>query len=417
MTLEQEMISHAQEARSASHTMRGLLNDQKNEALHRIASALRERTDEVLEANKQDLDALPKETSAAFRRRLVLTKESIDAIATGVEELAELNDPVGKVVSEKTLDNGLTLQNVRIPIGVICCIYESRPNVTVDIAALAIKSGNACVLRVGKEALETSKVLAQVMKDAVKDTSVPAEAIQFITRKEHEGVSILAGLSEYIDVIIPRGGERLIDNVTKHARMIVLKHRKGNTHVYVDKDADLEKALAIVVNAKTSNPSACNSLEHLLVHADVAEAFLPNVVAALREKNVEVLGDEHVQQIVSDVAKATEEDWDTEYLDFKISVRVVQSFEDAVAHIQKHATQLSDAIVTEKEETAKRFVTAIDSAAVYVNASTRFTDGSVYGLGAEVGISTERVHGMGPMGVESLTTTRYVGLGNGQIRT
>ena len=413
--LEQVIISHAQAAHAAAAVLRTLSTADKDAALRTIADLLRTRSQEVLDANAADLASAGQITDA-FRRRLVLDADAVEALAATAESVAALPDPVGKVVSEKALPNGLALQKVQIPMGVIACIYESRPNVTFDIAVLAIKSGNACVLRGGKAALRTNMVLATIITDALATTAVPATAVQFISRTEHEGVSILAGLDQYVSVIIPRGGPRLIDNVTTHATMTVLKHREGNTHVYVDESADLDMAVDIVLDGKTTNPSVCNSLEHVVVHAGVAEEFIPRVVTALRERNVEVRGCEATQTYVEDLTPATPEDWGTEYLDFIISIKTAEDYEAAIAHVQQYSSGLSDAIVTSAQSRADHFVLALDSAAVYVNASTRFTDGGVYGLGAEVGISTAPVHGKGPMGLDALTVTRYVGRGTGHVR-
>jgi len=300
--------------------------------------------------------------------------------------------------------------------GVLCCIYESRPNVTADIAGLALKSGNACILRGGRESIHSNTTIARILKQAIQNTGVNPDYLQMIEQTGREGVTILAQLDQYIDLIIPRGGEKLIDVVSQHAKMPVLKHRKGICHLYADADANHKKAIDIIVNAKAQNPSTCNSLEKALIHEKIADTLLPELVRALTQANVEVRGCERTQKITPSVTPATDADWSTEYLDLKITLKIVKNFDEAVKHIEKYGTGLADGIITENYTTAGAFLQTIDSANVFVNASTRFADGFEYGLGAEVGISTAKIHGRGPMGLEDLTVTKYIVLGNGQTR-
>lgn len=410
-----QITSQAKAARDASRGLRIAKTIDKNQALLNIAQAIRDNQASILAANAQDLAGLG-DISVAFRNRLTLTAAKIAAMADGVQSVATLEDPVGKIVDGKQRPNGLRIHKIRIPIGVIACIFESRPNVVADIAALAIKSGNACILRGGKEALQTNIAIVKIIHDALTTTAISPEVVQFIAQTEHEAVPLIAGLAEYIDLIIPRGGEGLIDAVCKHARMPVLQHRKGVTHMFIDESARETDALAIVKNGKVSNPSACNSLEHVVVHHNCASAIVPKLVAELIAAGVEVRGCEKTQALDVRVLPATETDFAGEYLDLIITIKIVADFTEAVTEIQTHSTGLADGIITQSLTNAEQFVTMIDSAVTYVNASTRFTDGGEFGLGAEVGISTAKIHGMGPMGVEDLTVTKYTVYGTGQIR-
>ena len=419
LTAIQIAALQAKRAKAASLGLRSLSTEKKNQALLAVAGALAKKTDDILAANAIDMENLLEkrsDASKALQSRLILTKEKIKAIVEGVITVAGLPDPVGEVVKITERPNGLEIKKVRIPIGVIACVYESRPNVTVDIAALALKSGNACILRGGKESINSNTVLADIFREAVVSVGVDQEYLQFISFTDHAAVSALSKLDKYIDLIIPRGGEKLIDAVCDGATVPVLRHRKGITHIYAAASANLDMAIKIIHNAKTSNPSACNSLEHALIDAKVADKILPELLKKLKESGVEVRGDEKVQVIVPEVVLATNVDWLTEYLDYIISIKIVDGLGEAIAHINKYSTNLSDGIITEDESEAQKFVSAVDSAATYVNASTRFTDGSEFGLGAEIGINTSKIHGMGPMGLEELTVTRYIVLGNGQIR-
>lgn len=414
--LTTHITNQARAARHASRQLRVAKTNDKNQALLKVAQAIRDHQDIILAANAQDLAGLGT-ISVAFRNRLTLTAAKIAAMADGVQSVATLEDPVGKIVSGTQRPNGLRINKIRIPIGVIACIFESRPNVVADIAALAIKSGNACVLRGGKEALHTNSVIVKIIHEALATTAISPEVVQFIAQTDHEAVPVIAGLSEYIDLIIPRGGEGLIDAVCKHARMPVLQHRKGVTHMFIDESARVTDAIAIVKNGKVSNPSACNSLEHVVVHQTCAQTILPTLISELIAAGVEVRGCEKTQALDNRVVAATETDFVSEFLDLIITIKIVPDFTEAINEIQSHSTGLADGIITQSLSNAEEFVTVIDSAVTYVNASTRFTDGGEFGLGAEVGISTAKIHGMGPMGVEDLTVTKYTVFGTGQIRT
>lgn len=413
------ILNQAQQAKAASRLLKIISTVEKNKALKAAADLLLQNVDKILQANALDIKNLLENNpsvSAVIKNRLLLTEEKIKAIAKGVAEVAGLADPVGEITKMTRRPNGLMVGKMRIPIGVICCIYESRPNVTVDIAALALKSGNACILRGGKESINTNLVLAEIFRTAVKITAVPADFLQMVSVVDHSAVEELAKLDKYIDLIIPRGGEKLIDAVRAHAKMPVLSHRKGITHIYISQHADLEMAVKIIENAKVSNPSACNSLEKVLVNETVAEKVLPNLIKILRASGVEVRGCGKTKKIVDDIILANEADWSTEYLDLKITIKIVKDLVEAIDHIHTYSTGLSDGIVTGDYIEAGKFINAIDSAATYVNASTRFTDGGEFGLGAEIGINTSKIHTMGPMGLEELTITKYIVLGQGQIR-
>lgn len=411
--------AQAQRAKQASQAMRQLSTAIKNRALLAMADALQARVTEIVEANAQDLaefDAYRSGANRALRNRFVLNAEKVAGIAEGVRAVAALADPVGEIISMTRRPNGLRVGKIRIPIGVICAIYESRPNVTVDIAALCLKSGNACVLRGGKESLRTNRALAEILRAAAAGAGVPEDYLQMVAVTDHGAVAELAKLSEYIDLIIPRGGEALIDAVCANAKMPVMRHRKGVTHLYIDGQANQDMAVRVAVNAKISNPSACNSLEKVLVDTAIAPQLMPMLVSALRRAGVEVRGCEKTRAIIADVVAAKESDWSEEYLDLIIAIKVIDGIDAAITHIQTYSTGLADGIVTEDYSKAWKFLNAIDSAATFVNASTRFTDGGEFGLGAEIGINTSKIHGMGPMGLQELTVTKYIVFGQGQIR-
>lgn len=417
--LEKTILTQARLAKEASFILRSLSTTVKNKALEAIATALIKEKAKILTANALDIQTLSTQNptaSVAFKNRLILTEQKISALAEGIKAITELSDPVGEVVKMTLRPNGLRIGKIRIPIGVICCIYESRPNVTADIAALALKSGNACILRGGKESLCTNTAIAEIIREAASANGVTPNFLQFIATTDHAAVPLLAGLDTYIDLIIPRGGEKLIEAVSSAAKMPILRHRKGITHIYIDETANQNDAVQIVHNAKTSNPSACNSLEKVLIDSAIAKEIVPALVARLAEAGVEIRGCERTRALSPAVKKAEESDWATEYLDLIITMKVVDGLDQAIDHIRTYSTGLSDGIVTENYTHAWKFLTAIDSAATYVNASTRFTDGSEFGFGAEIGINTSKLHGMGPMGLEDLTVTKYIVFGQGQIR-
>ncbi len=404
-------------AKAASVEMAKLTAEEKNTALCRMANALEANSEKILAANLADVDAaLHRGLKAALIDRLALDQRKIQAMAKGLREVSALPDPVGTILNTWTRPNGLIISQVRVPLGVIGIIYESRPDVTSDAAGICIKSGNAVILRGGSDALNSNVTVGEVLRDALVGTRVPVDAVQVVESADRQFAEELMRMREYIDVLIPRGGADLIKTVVETSHIPVIETGTGNCHIYVEEDADLEKATPIVINAKCQRPGTCNAAEKLLVHGKIAKRYLPVVIAALKEKGVEVRGDEQTRRIVPDVKAATEEDWYTEYLDLIIGVKVVKDLDEAIAHINKYGTHHSDSILTADFDKAMRFIREIDSAAVYWNASTRFTDGNQFGLGAEIGISTQKMHARGPMSVQHLTTTKYVILGSGQIR-
>ena len=406
-------------ARAAAHALTILSADKKNEILRAMAASMREQEGSILEANAQDISAGEANgLNAAMLDRLRLNHDRIEAIATGIEEVAALADPVGEVLTQWTRPNDVHFEQVRVPIGVIGIIYESRPNVTSDAAVLCLKSGNATILRGGSEAIHSNKAIAAALQSGGEKAGLPANAIQLIPFTDRESVSVMASMDQWLDVIIPRGGKGLIETVVSLARMPVIKHYDGICHTYIDKHAEMEMAVAIADDAKTHKPGVCNALETLLVHRDVAADFLPQIAKVYKSKGVEIRGDESVVEILgSDALAATEEDWDTEYLDLIISIKVVDSMADAVDHINTHSSRHSDCIVTSDGDRAQLFMTQVDSACVFHNVSTRFSDGGEFGFGAEIGISTDKLHARGPMALRELTSYQYRIRGDGQIRS
>jgi len=418
MTPEQEVEMKLRKARQAAPKMARASTQLKNDALRAMASALIERRGYILEANQQDLRlARERKMSKALLDRLLLNEGRIEAMAEGLREVAELPDPVGEVIHGWKRPNGLEIRKVRVPIGVIGIIYEARPNVTVDAAALCIKAGNVVLLRGGSEAIESNKALTHVIATAATQAGLPEGAIQLVENTDRAAAVAMMKASGLLDLLIPRGGAGLIQTVVQNATVPVIETGVGNCHLYVDASADLKMAAELTMNAKTQRPSVCNAIETLLVHEAVAAEFLPEIAHRLREAGVEIRGCERTRQWVPDAVPATEEDWYTEYLDLILAVRVVGSLEEAIAHINHYGSRHSEAIVTRDLESARRFAEEVDAAALYVNASTRFTDGFEFGFGAEIGISTQKLHARGPMGLEELTTYKYVVWGDGQIRT
>ena len=411
----QQMGERAREAASAL-ALAG--TEEKNGALAAIAAALGQNTGEILAANRADLDAARADGMApAMLDRLALDEKRVQSIAAGVEEIIALPDPVGRTDAGWTRPNGLSITRVRVPLGVVGIIYEARPNVTADAAALCLKSGNACILRGGKEAVKTNIAMTGVMRQALEKAGLPADAVQLVEDTSRETSRQMMGANGLIDVLIPRGGAGLIRAVVENATVPVIQTGVGNCHVYVDSPCDLEMAVNIIQNAKCSRPSVCNAAETLLVHRKVADRFLPMAKAALDRYQVQLRGCPITREILGDtVVPATGEDYATEYNDYILAVRVVGSLEEAVAHIRRYSTGHSEAIVTSDYQHSQQFTRQVDAAAVYVNASTRFTDGGQFGLGAEIGISTQKLHARGPMGLEALTTTKYIVLGSGQVR-
>jgi glutamate-5-semialdehyde dehydrogenase len=388
----------------------------KNEALAQMARGLVEKAETLLEANRADLERARDRVTKAFLDRLTLTEARIEEMAQGLREIAALPDPVGTVVESWRRPNGIEISRVRVPLGVIGFIYESRPNVTADAAGLCVKSGNAVVLRGGSEAIESNTAIAAVLAKALEKVGAPADAIQFVDTTDRAAVGALLELDGLLDLVIPRGGEAFVRWVNERSRVPVLKHDKGLVHVYVDAGADVAMATAIVVNAKAQRPSVCNALETLLVHRDAAQGLLPTLATRLAEAGVAVRGCPRTVALVPGATPATDADWDTEYLDLILAIRVVDDLDAAIRHIQRHGTGLAEAIVTNDLGHAQRFTREVDAAAVLVNASTRLVDGNQFGMGAEMGISTSRVHARGPVGVRELTTTKFIVQGNGQVR-
>lgn len=390
----------------------------KNSALLGIAKALVDSAKSILAANARDIEAARAAgTKESLIDRLALSRERIEGIADGVAKVAALDDPIGRSDGGWQRPNGLKIQRVRVPLGVIGIIYEARPNVTADAAALCLKSGNACILRGGREALRSNLEIARVMRGATKSAGLPEDCVQVLDDTSHETAAKMMRLNKYIDVLIPRGGKGLIRSVVENSTVPVIETGAGNCHVYVDESADVDMAANIIFNAKASRPSVCNAAETLLVHKNIAQAFLPKAKELLDTKNVELRGDGTVRDILgSSVVPATEDDWATEFLDYILAVKVVGSVDEAIEHINKYGTRHSETIVTESYANSQRFLQLVDAAAVYVNASTRFTDGNEFGFGAEIGISTQKLHARGPMGLAELTTVKYQIFGSGQIR-
>ncbi len=413
----QELIEKGKLAKAAAAELALTASSVKDAALMNIAQALQSRAAEILQANQIDLQAAKENGMAAgMVDRLTLTAERIDGMAEGIRQIAALPDPIGEGVSRTRRPNGLVISKVRVPLGVIGIIYESRPNVTADAAALCIKAGNAVILRGGKEAFHSNMAIVKVMQDAAAEAGLPAGAINLVENTTRESATALMKLNDYLDVIIPRGGAGLIRAVVENATVPAIETGTGNCHVYVDKSADFDMAEKIVMNAKTSRTSVCNSEEKLLVHRAIAQEFLPRMLTALANAGVEIVGDETVCGIFPSALPAEEEDWYTEYLDMKIGVKVVEGTEAAIAHINRYGSGHSEAIVTADLAQSQKFLDGVDAAAVYVNASTRFTDGFEFGFGAEMGISTQKIHARGPMGLQELTTTKFQIIGDGQIR-
>lgn len=413
MTQLQEMGAKAKEAAR----LLAVAGKQKDEALEAIAKALEENAETLLAANRQDLQAAEESgMSRSLMDRLALNEKRIQGMADGVRQVAAQPDPIGQELEGGVRPNGLRIEKVAVPLGVIGIIYEARPNVTADAAALCLKAGNAVILRGGKEAFRSNQAIAEVMRGAVEAAGLPKDSIQLVQDTSRASSVEMMGLTGYLDVLIPRGGAGLIRAVVENSHVPVIETGVGNCHVYVDDAADLHMAEEIIFNAKTSRPSVCNAIETVLVHRAVAEQALPRIKAKLDEKQVEIRGCEETCRILPSCVPACEEDWATEYLDYILAVKVVDSLDDAMAHIARYSSGHSECIVTENYHHAERFLSEVDAAAVYVNASTRFTDGGEFGLGAEIGISTQKLHARGPMGIRQLTSQKFVIRGNGQIR-
>ncbi|WP_395520976.1 glutamate-5-semialdehyde dehydrogenase [Enterococcus faecium] len=412
-----DLMQLGQQAKDSAQQLALMPTNRKNELLVQMAQTIKKNQQAIIEANHKDLEkAVENNISETMQDRLQLTPERINAMATEIEKIASLDDPIGKVDEMWTNTDGLRIGKKRVPLGVIGIIYESRPNVTTDAASLAFKSGNAVILRGGKEAFFSNQLLVQLLQQVLVSAGESPYAIQFVDDTSHETAGQLMRLTEYLDVLIPRGGAKLIQRVKEQATVPIIETGTGNNHVYIDKEAQLSMAVNIIVNAKASRPSVCNAAETLLIHSEIAPFFLPAIEKELVEHGVSLRADARALEYLETAALAEDTDWDTEYLDYILAVKVVDSLDEAIAHINRHNTKHSETIVTDSYATSQRFLNEVDAAAVYVNASTRFTDGSVFGFGAEIGISTQKLHARGPMGLNELTSTKYIIYGDGQIR-
>lgn len=412
-----DLMQLGQQAKDSAQQLTLMPTNRKNELLVQMAQTIKKNQQAIIEANHKDLEkAVENNISETMQDRLQLTPERINAMATEIEKIASLDDPIGKVDEMWTNTDGLRIGKKRVPLGVIGIIYESRPNVTTDAASLAFKSGNAVILRGGKEAFFSNQLLVQLLQQVLVSAGESPYAIQFVDDTSHETAGQLMRLTEYLDVLIPRGGAKLIQRVKEQATVPIIETGTGNNHVYIDKEAQLSMAVNIIVNAKASRPSVCNAAETLLIHSEIAPFFLPAIEKELVEHGVSLRADARALEYLETAALAEDTDWDTEYLDYILAVKVVDSLDEAIAHINRHNTKHSETIVTDSYAASQRFLNEVDAAAVYVNASTRFTDGSVFGFGAEIGISTQKLHARGPMGLNELTSTKYIIYGDGQIR-
>jgi len=416
-TLKDEAMRLAKQAKAAARRLAALSPEDKNRALELMADKLEAQSEQLLEENNKDLEAAKSAgVSSSLLDRIALNPDRVRAMAKGLRDIGALPDPVHEIVKMWRRPNGLQVGRMRIPLGVIGIIYEARPNVTADAAALCLKSGNAVILRGGSEAHFSNQAIGEILRQACAETRVPQDAVQMVPIRDHALINELLQLEDYIDLIIPRGGEELIRAVVAQSRIPVIKHYKGVCHVYVDKDASLEMAERICMNAKVQRPSVCNAVETLLVHEAIARRFLPAMIAKYQAAGVEIRGCEKTSALVPGIKRATEADWTTEYLDLILSVRIVRDLDEAIDHIERYGSEHTETIVTSNYERSREFIDRVNSSAVMVNASTRFNDGGELGLGAEIGISTSKIHAFGPMGLEELTTTKFVVLGDGQIR-
>lgn len=411
------LVEMGKRAKEASVVLAKLSTTEKNKVLIQSADALVASMKDILLANQADVEAaIEAGIKGAFIDRLTLTEDRILSMADGLRQVAGLNDPIGEVISMKTLDNGLIVGKKRVPMGVIGIIFEARPNVTADAFGLCLKAGSAVLLRGGKEAIKSNTAIVSVFRDTLAKENLPQDIVQILEDTSRETATEMMRLKDYLDVLIPRGGAGLIRSVVENSTVPVIETGVGNCHVYVDESADLDMAERIVMNAKTQRPGVCNACESLLVHEKIADAILPRMGQALQNKKVEIRGDKETVSLVPGAVAATEEDWATEYSDYIISARIVKDLDEAIEHIRRYSTGHSEAIVTENYTNAQRFLNEVDAAAVYVNASTRFTDGGAFGFGAEIGISTQKLHARGPMGLQELTSTKYIIYGTGQVR-
>ena len=412
-----EIIKKVKEAKQSFLNMLGIKTEEKNQALKLMAKAIRIKKEKIIEENKKDIKfARENKYSSAMIDRLTLTEERIEGIAQSVEDTIKIQDPVGEIIKTINRPNGLKIEKKRVSIGVIGIIYESRPNVTSDCIALCLKSGNAVILKGGKEAYHSNKVLFEIMRESLEETKIEKGMIQQIESTDRESVKTLLQQDKWVDMIVPRGGKQLIEFVVKESRIPVIKHYNGICHIYVSKRADKQKAEEIALNAKVQRPGVCNAMETLIIDKDIVKSFLPRMIERYKKSNVEIRGDEKVREIFSDIKQAKEEDWQEEYLELILSIKVVEGVREAIEHINKYGSKHTDAIISEDEKEIEEFIIGVDSSSVMVNASTRFSDGYEYGFGAEIGISTDKLHARGPMGLEELTTYKYIVYGDGHIR-
>lgn len=417
MNTTELMLDIGKKAKAAARVLRNATDKQKSAALRHMAERLLEKKDELIAANQKDLQAAKeKNLASALVDRLTLSEATIQSMATGLRQIADMPDPVGKRSETIVRPNGMMVAKMRVPIGVIGIIYESRPNVTIDAAALCIKSGNTTILRGGSESFHSNQALGEVILEGLQAAKLPQECVQVVPTTDRAAVGSLVTMTDYVDVIVPRGGKGLIERLSQEATVPLIKHLDGNCHLYVDKDADLAKAHAIAINAKTYRYGICGTMETLLVHHEIAPALLPDLCADLKQKGVELRGCERTRSLVDEIKTATDEDWETEFLAPILAIRIVDSYDQAVDHIAHYSSEHTESIVTENLATALRFQKEVDSSSVYVNLPTCFADGFEYGLGAEIGISTNRLHARGPVGLEGLTTEKWVLTGNGQLR-
>jgi glutamate-5-semialdehyde dehydrogenase len=415
--LEKRIIRQVKKAKDVANQLINFDTNKKNNVLEIIADELENNKDIIIKYNKSDIEnAIESRLNKALIDRLTLNEKRIIEMCNGVRNIAKLNDPVGEVISEWVPPSGIRIKKVRVPIGVICMIYESRPNVTVDSVALCLKSGNAVILRGGSETINTNRILITIIKESLKKAKFPVNSVQFIDTPDRKAINVLSILDEYIDLIILRGGEQMIRSIRRKATVPIIAHGKGLCHTYIDKDADINKAIKIAYNAKVQRPGVCNAMETLLVHKEIAEKILPPLAAEYKKSNVELRGCKKTLKILKDIKPAVESDWSTEYLSLILSIKIVDSIEDAIKHINTYGSKHSESIVTENISSAEKFLREVDASAVFHNASTRLHDGGVFGLGAEIGISTQKLHARGTMGLKELTTTKYIVYGTGQIR-
>ncbi|MCL5674128.1 MAG: glutamate-5-semialdehyde dehydrogenase [Candidatus Omnitrophica bacterium] len=418
MNWKEKLKEEIKRARDASFEFSQLATEKKNEFLLILSSLLEEKKDRIIHENSKDIEKCRKNNySKAFIDRLLLTSERVSKMSDSLKRVALLKDPVGEIFHQDVRPNGMVIKKIRVPIGVIGIIYESRPDVTIEAASLCIKSGNCVLLKGGKESINSNRILTSLIKEALEKTGINSNGVCYMGASGRQSVRYILKMKEYIDLIIPRGGTSLIETVSEHSLIPVIKHYKGVCHTYVDRDADLTMAQEICYNAKVQRPATCNAMETLLVHIDIAKEFLPDMVKKFRDAGVEMRGCPETLSIVDAIIPAAEKDWSEEYLNLILSIKIVKDVDEAIAHINKYGTKHSDAIVTSNKKTAEKFLLSVDSACVYHNASTRFTDGGEFGMGAEIGISTDKLHARGPMALEELTIYKYLIYGNGQIRS